>query len=69
MILLYLDVADSHLMYGLGEGNARFTQRLYQEKFQDRRQDLRTFQSFDSRLRGYGTFKPASRDWGKTPNG
>ena len=60
------ELADAHLMYGLAYGNSRGAQRLYRERFPERRcPDRRTFEAIDHRLREHGTFKSATRDWGR----
>ena len=38
------ELADAHLMYGLADGNGAAAQRLYQERFPERRcSDRKTF--------------------------
>ena len=50
-------------MYGLADGNGAAAQRLYQERFERRCPDRKTFEATDRRLREHGTMKPNTRDW------
>ena len=53
------ELADAHLMYGLADVNGAAAQRLYRERFPDRRcPDRKTYEAIDRRLREHGTLKP-----------
>lgn len=53
------EMADMHFCYGLANGVSLFAQRLYQERFPNRRIPVpRTFDSLHRRLRENGSFEP-----------
>lgn len=59
------ELADMHLIYGETRGNARQAERLYRERFPDRRHPCRqTFTAIDRRLREQGTFVVYKGDCG-----
>jgi hypothetical protein len=61
------EMADAHLKYGLADGNGAAAQRLYRERFPERRcLDRKTIEANDRRLKEHGTLKPNTHDWGRT---
>lgn len=60
------EYADIHFIYGLADGNAAEAQRLYAERFPDRRMpDTRVFSSVHRRLCESGCFKKPLREVGR----
>lgn len=60
------EMADMHLIYGEARGNGMEAQRLYQERFPNRRHPHHaTFASIHQRLRDSGTFQVDRHDTGR----
>ena len=60
------ELADTHLMYGLADDNGAAAQRLYWERFPERRCDSKMFEAINCCLREHGTLKSNTRDWGRS---